>query len=77
MFNLSEAHYNIVKKCARRCAKEVKDLIQEGKKYDEVAAKVIDKHHEAIKVLITRLQFIWLIGYLEGRLGNKRSGDYE
>lgn len=75
MFGMNEAQYNIVKQAARRCSKEAKELIQGGKKYDEIAAKTIDKHYEAVKVLITRLQFVWLIGYLEGRMG--KVGEYE
>lgn len=77
MFGLNEAQYNIVKKAARRCADEAKDLIKNGKKYDEIAAKTIDKHYDPIKVLVSRLQFIWLLGYLEGRFGSSRTTDYE
>lgn len=76
MFGLQEAQFNIVKSSARRCAKEIKDVIQQsGAKYDDIAAGIIDQHHEPIKVLITRLRFVWLIGYMEGRFGS--GFDYE
>lgn len=76
MFGLSEPHYNIVKKRTKECMEEVKDLVAGGKKYDEVAAKVIDKHYDSVKVLLTRLQFVWLCGYLHGTLA-KKDADYE
>lgn len=75
MFGMNEAQFNIVKQAARRCSNAVQDLIDGGKKYDDIAAKVIDEHYEPIKVLVTRLQFVWLIGYLKGRFG--QSGEYE
>ena len=75
MFGLSEAHYNIVKQKARACADEIREEIKRGGKYDQIAAGLITKHHSAVSTIITRLRFIWLVGYLEGRYG--KVGDYE
>ncbi|WP_279025553.1 hypothetical protein [Gibbsiella quercinecans] len=77
MFGLTESHYNIVKRQARNCTSEVKDTIRRDKeKYDNVAAAIISKHHEPVSVLVSRCQFVWLCGYLEGRFGNS-NGEYE
>lgn len=77
MFGLNEAQYNAVKQAARRMAKEAKDAIKKEKKtYDQVAAKMIDKHWSEVNTLVTRWQFIWIAGYLEGRFGRK-DGEYE
>ncbi|QZE50464.1 hypothetical protein [Klebsiella phage vB_KpnS-VAC2] len=77
MFGLNEAQYNIVKQTARRMAAEAKDAIKKEKKsYDQVAAKMIDKHWSSVNTLVTRGQFIWIAGYLEGRFGRK-DGEYE
>lgn len=77
MFGLSEAHYNIVKQAARRCAEDIKTTIKRDKAtYDQVAAKKISEHHEKINTLVSRGQFIWLIGYLQGRFGSQNA-EYE
>lgn len=75
MFGLNEAQYNAVKRVARNCSGELKDEIKRGSKYDQIAAGIITKHHSPISTIITRLRFIWLVGYLEGRYG--QSGEYE
>ncbi|QGF21220.1 hypothetical protein KMB89_gp21 [Citrobacter phage HCF1] len=75
MFGLSEAQYNVVKQAARKCADEVREEIKRGGKYDQVATGIITKHHTPIATIITRLRFIWLVGYLEGRYGQQ--GEYE
>ena len=75
MFGLNEAEYNIVKRAAKACADDVRKEIKSGSKYDQIAAGIITKHHAPVSVLITRLRFIWLVGYLEGRYG--QAGEYE
>lgn len=75
MFGLNEAQYNIVKQAARKCAADLKGEIEKGGKYDQIAAGIITKHHSPVSVLVTRLRFIWLIGYLQGRFG--QTGEYE
>jgi hypothetical protein len=75
MFGLSEAHYNIVKRHCRECSAAIKDTISNGSKYDHVAAATITKHHAPVATIITRGQFIWLCGYLNGRFG--QAGEYE
>lgn len=75
MFGLSEAHYNIVKSHCRKCSEEIQDAISNGSKYDHVAAATITRCHAPVSTLVTRGQFIWLSGYLNGRFG--KSGDYE
>lgn len=75
MFGLSEAHFNIVKRAAKNCAKEIKEAVEAGKKYDECAADIISKHYDPIHVLLGRVKFMWLIGYFNGRMG--KLFDYE
>lgn len=75
MFGLNEAQYNAVKRVARECSVDIKDEIKRGVKYDQIAAGIITKHHSKISTIITRLRFIWLVGYLEGRYG--QAGEYE
>lgn len=75
IFGLSEEHYNIVKQQARKCADDVRNEIKRGGKYDQIATGIITKHHTPVATIITRLRFIWLVGYIEGRYG--KSGEYE
>jgi hypothetical protein len=76
MFGLNEAQYNIVKQAARKANDELKEVINGGKKYDHVAAEIITKHYnKSVNLLIGRTQFVWLMGYLNGRFG--QSGEYE
>lgn len=75
MFGLNEAEYNIVKRAAKECMKEIKQEITNGNKYDHIAAGIIAKHYAPVSVLITKLRFIWLAGYIAGRWG--KPGEYE
>ena len=77
MFGLNEAQYNAVKGAAKRLASEMKDAIKLDKKtYDQIATLMIDRHYRDVKTLVSRSQFIWIAGYLEGRFGRKYF-DYE
>lgn len=76
MFGLSEAHWNIVKRAARGLNDAISELPKDDRKNEKIVIKVIDKHHEAVKVLIDRYKFVWTAGYLAGRVGNKNA-DYE
>lgn len=84
MFGLSDAHYNIVKQAARRCSAELEAEIRKGKpkasdrakRYNDLAKDFIDRHHAPVAVLISRIRFMWLIGYLNERFG-KDDGEYE
>lgn len=70
MFRLSEEHYNIVKRQCKACSKSIADSITKEKaKYDQIAAARISNFHEPVNTLVSRGQFIWLCGYLEGRWG--------
>lgn len=79
MFGLSEAEYNAVKAKARECGDAIKRAIELGSKYDQVAAKTIDAHYAKVELFtnkkLSRLQFVYIIGYLNGRFSTK--GDYE
>ena len=76
MFGLTEPQYNIVKAQAKKCSTEIKGKIDGGKKYDHVAAEIITTHYSPIATLVSRLQFVWLCGYLNGQFGSGRT-DYE
>lgn len=75
MFGLNEAEYNIVKRAAKECMKDLKVEVTSGNKYDHIAAGIITKHHAPISTLITRTKFVWLAGYTAGRWG--KPGEYE
>lgn len=76
MFGLSEAHYNIVKRAARGLNDAISELPKADRKKEQIVIKVIDKHYEPVSTLINRMRFVWVAGYLAGRVGNK-NGDYE
>lgn len=79
MFGLNEAQYNAVKRAARECGEAIKKAIELGAKYDHVATKSIDEHYAKVALLtdkkLSRLQFVYIIGYLNGRFN--KNGDYE
>lgn len=77
MFGLNEAQYNIVKRRAKSCDKEIRDIVRAGSKYDAVAASIIDRHHSEIAPLISRIKFVWLIGYINGRWVASGQHQYE
>lgn len=84
MFGLSEAHYNLCKQAARRCSADLQAAINEGKpkakekakRYNELSAQFIAKHHAPIATLMDKYKFMWLIGHLNDRFGHD-DGEYE
>lgn len=81
MFGLSESQYNAVKRVCRACNSEIREKLGkiEPKKraahFNSISKVCIDKHHGQLMPILTRIQFIWLCGYLEGQFG--QSFDYE
>lgn len=76
MFGLSEAHWNIVKRQARKLNDGISALPVEDRKKEQIVIAVINEHYEPVKAIIERMKFVWTAGYLAGRCGNK-TGDYE
>lgn len=77
MFGLDRHQYNALKAVARACTKEILEEIKSGKKYDDVAAKIISAHYEKVKPLVSKTKFIWLCGYVQGRWGQNYQDVYE
>lgn len=76
MFGLDEAQYNVVKRAARNLNEAISALPKADRKKEAVVIEVIDKHHKPVELLINRMRFVWVAGYIAGRVGNK-TGDYE
>ena len=77
MFGLQREQYNAVKAVARQCVEELLKETKAGKKYDDVAMKIISGHYEKVKPLVKKTQFIWLCGYVHGRWGQNYQDVYE
>lgn len=75
MFGLSEAHFNAVKKQASKLNDEYSKLSTKERKDDKQVAALISKVWEPVSTIISRDRFVWVSGYLKGRVGHDENGN--
>lgn len=75
MFGLNEAHFNAVKKQAKKLNDEYVKLSPKDRKDDKLVAALISKLWEPVFTIISRDRFVWVAGYLKGRVGHDENGN--
>lgn len=75
MFGLSEAHFNAVKKQASKLNDEYSKLSPKHRKDDKLVAALISKVWEPVFTIISRDRFVWVAGYIKGRVGRDENGN--
>lgn len=75
MFGLSEAHFNAIKNQAGKLNDEYSKLSTKERKDDKLVAALISKVWEPVSTIISRDRFVWVSGYLKGRVGHDENGN--
>lgn len=75
MFGLNEVHFNAVKKQAKKLNDEYSKLSPKERKDDKMVAALISKLWEPVFTIISRDRFVWVAGYLKGRVGHDENGN--
>ena len=75
MFGLSETMFNAVKRQAKKLNDEYESLSKLDRKNDKLVAGVITEIWEPVSTVISRDRFVWVAGYLKGRVGHDENGD--
>jgi len=75
MFGLNEATFNAVKRQAKKLNDKYESLSKLDRKNDKFVAGVITEVWEPVSAVISRDRFVWVAGYLRGRVGHDENGN--
>ena len=75
MFGLNEATFNAVKRQAKKLNDKYESLSKLDRKNDKLVAGVITEILEPVSTVISRDRFVWVAGYLRGRVGHDENGN--
>lgn len=75
MFGLNDAYLNAVKKQAKNLNDIYQNLTAAERKDDKFVIQLISDMHKPVETIINRDRFVWVAGYLKGRVGRNHSGD--
>lgn len=75
MFGLNEAMFNAVKRQAKKLNDKYESLSKLDRKNDNLVARVITEIWEPVSTVISRDRFVWVAGYLKGRVGHDENGN--
>lgn len=75
MFGLNEAMFNAVKRQAKKLNDKYESLSKLDRKNDKLVAGVITEIWQPLSTVISRDRFVWVAGYLRGRVGHDESGN--
>lgn len=75
MFGLSEAMFNAVKRQAKKLNDKYESLSKLDRKNDKLVAGIITEIWQPVSTVIIRDRFVWVAGYLKGRVGHDENGD--
>ena len=75
MFGLNEAMFNAVKRQAKKLNDKYESLSNLDRKNDKLVAGVITEIWEPVSTVISRDRFVWVAGYLRGRVGHDENGN--
>lgn len=75
MFGLNEAMFNAVKRQAKKLNDKYETLSKLDRKNDKLVARVITEIWEPVSTVIARDKFVWVAGYLRGRVGHDENGN--
>ena len=75
MFGLNEAMFNAVKRQAKKLNDKYESLSKLDRKHDKLVAGVITEFWEPVSPVIGRDKFVWVAGFLKGRVGHNEKGE--
>ena len=75
MFGLSESMFNAVKRQAKKLNDKYESLSNLDRKNDKLVAGVITEIWQPVSTVISRDRFVWVSGYLKGRVGHDENGN--
>ncbi|MCF0178620.1 MAG: hypothetical protein HUJ97_00035 [Bacteroidales bacterium] len=75
MFGLTQPQFNAVRARAKKLNEAVDKLTAKQKQDNEIMKAIICEHHSPISTIIEKMKFVWVAGYLAGRVGKRDNGD--
>ena len=69
LFNLSEERFNVLKAQAKKAINECSADSKANGHIEKRQTAIISKYYKPIKPLVSPIQFIWFMGYLNRRWG--------
>lgn len=75
MFGLNEAMFNAVKRQAKKLNDKYETLSKLDRKNDKLVAGIITEIWQPVSTVISRDRFVWVSGYLKGRVGHDENGN--
>ena len=75
MFGLNEAMFNAVKRQAKKLNDKYEALSKIDRKNDKLVAGIITEIWQPVSAVIRRDRFVWVAGYLKGRVGHDENGN--
>ena len=74
MFGLNDAYFNAVKKQAKNLNDIYQNVTADERKDDKFVIQLISDMHKPVETIISRDRFVWVAGYLKGRVGHDENG---
>ena len=75
MFGLNETMFNAVKRQAKNLNDKYESLSKLDRKNDKLVAGIITEIWDPVSTFISRDRFVWVAGYLRGRVGHDENGN--
>lgn len=74
MFGLNQPQFNAVRAQAKKLNEAVDKLTSKQKQDNDIMKAVICEFHRPVSAIIEKMQFVWVAGYLAGRVGRRDDG---
>lgn len=75
MFGLTQPQFNAVRAQAKKLNEAVDKLNSKQKQDNDIMKAVICEHYSPVSVIIEKMRFVWVAGYLAGRVGKREDGE--
>lgn len=75
MFGLTQPQFNAVRAQAKKLNEAVDKMTAKQKQDNEVMKYVICEFHSPVSTIIEKMRFVWVAGYLAGRVGKREDGE--
>ena len=75
MFGLTQPQFNAVRAQAKKLNDAVDKLTNKQKQDNDIMKATICEHHSPVSVIIEKMKFVWVAGYLAGRVGKREDGE--
>lgn len=75
MFGLTQTQFNAVRSQAKKLNEAVDKLTTKQKQDNDIMKSVIFEFHSPVSTIIEKMKFVWVAGYLAGRVGKREDGE--